>query len=92
MFLHLEAVCKKCRSDPYVFLVDDRTRASLKFKEAQTLIEDGVIKGGMVAKMESAFAALNQNVPRVHIIQWQGPDTLRSIIGRKSTVGTIIQA
>jgi len=72
-------------------LVDDRTRASLTVKEAQTLISDGVIKGGMVAKMESAFAALDQSVPRVHIIQWQGPHTLRAIINRESTAGTVIQ-
>jgi len=73
-------------------LVDDRTRASLTVRQAQTLIADGIIKGGMVAKMESAFAALDQNVPRVHIIQWQGPHTLRNIINRKSTAGTIIQS
>jgi acetylglutamate kinase len=73
-------------------LVDEQTRASLTVKEAQTLIADGIIKGGMVAKMESAFVALDQDVPRVHIIQWQGPDTLRSIINRKSIAGTIIQS
>ena len=72
-------------------LVGDRPRASLTFKEAQTLITDGIIKGGMVAKMESAFAALDRDVPRVHIVQWQGPHTLRSIIDRKSTAGTVIQ-
>jgi len=72
--------------------VDDQTRASLGVKEAQTLIADGIIKGGMVAKMESAFEALDRDVPRVHIIQWQGPATLRSIINRKSTAGTMIQS
>ncbi len=71
-------------------LVDDQTRASLTVKEAQTLIADGIIKGGMVAKMESAFEALNQDVPRVHIIQWQGPHTLRSIIQGKFKSGTTI--
>ena len=73
-------------------LVDDQPRSSLTVKEAQTLIADGIIKGGMVAKMESAFVALDQDVPRVHIIEWQGPDTLRSIINRKSIPGTIIQS
>ncbi len=71
-------------------LVDDQTRAVLTVKEAQTLIADGIIKGGMVAKMESAFEALDQNVPRVHIIQWQGPHTLRNIIQGKSKSGTTI--
>jgi len=40
-------------------MVDDQTRVSLTVKEAQTLIANGIIKGGMVAKMESAFAALD---------------------------------
>ena len=31
----------------------------------------------MVAKMESVFEALDGEVPRVHVIQWQGPETLR---------------
>jgi acetylglutamate kinase len=71
-------------------LVDDQTRASLMVKEAQTLIAEDTIKGGMVAKMESAFEALDQDVPRVHIIQWQGPHTLRNIIQGKSNSGTTI--
>ncbi len=71
-------------------LVDDQTRTSLTVKEAQTLIADGIIKGGMVAKMESAFEALDQDVPRVHISQWQGPHTLRNIIQGKSESGTTI--
>jgi len=72
-------------------LIGDQTKASLTVNEAQTLIANGTIKGGMVAKMESAFAALDRKVPRVHIIQWQGPHTLQSIINPQSTVGTIIQ-
>ncbi len=59
-------------------------------KEAQTLIANAIIKNGMVAKMESAFEALNQDVPRVHIIQWQGSHTLRNIIQGKSESGTTI--
>jgi acetylglutamate kinase len=71
-------------------LVDNQTRTTLTVKEAKTLIADGIIKGGMVAKMESAFEALNQDVPRVHIIQWQGSHTLRNIIQGKSESGTTI--
>ena len=72
-------------------LVDDQTRASLTVKEAQTLIADGIIKGGMVAKMESAFEALAQDVPRVHIIQWQGAQTLKEIIDQICQAGTTIK-
>ncbi len=73
-------------------LVGDQTKTSLTVNEAQTLIANGIIKGGMVAKMESAFEALDNAVPRVHIIQWQGPHTLRSIIDGESTAGTVIQS
>jgi len=73
-------------------LVDGRTQASLAVKEAQNLIADGIIEGGMVAKMESAFAALEKKVARVHIIQWQGPQTLASILERKSAAGTVIKS
>jgi len=72
-------------------MVDEEIRLSLSVEEAKSLIADGTIKGGMVAKMESAFEALRQNVPRVHIIQWQGPDTIHSIVNRQSTAGTIIK-
>ena len=46
---------------------------SLTAAEARGLIANGTIKGGMVAKMESVFEALDGRVPRVHVIQWQGP-------------------
>ena len=71
-------------------LVDDELRPVLTVQEAQTLIANGTIKGGMVAKLKSAFEALHQNVPRVHVIQWQGPQTLYKIIIGKPETGTII--
>ncbi len=71
-------------------LVDGKIRPSLSVRKAQALIAKGTIKGGMVAKMESAFEALNQNVPRVHIIQWQGVQTLYDIIKGKSESGTTV--
>ena len=63
---------------------------SLTVQKAQALIADGTIKGGMVAKMESAFEALQQKVPRVHIIQWHGSQTLHNIIKGKPETGTTI--
>jgi acetylglutamate kinase len=71
-------------------LVGDKIQSSLTVQEAKTLIAKGTIKGGMVAKMESAFEALNKNVARVHIIQWAGQNTLQAIIDRQSINGTII--
>ena len=71
-------------------MVHEEIRPSLSVKEAQSLIAEGIIKGGMVAKMESAFEALSKKVPRVHIIQWQGTDTLKNIVRRQSVSGTVI--
>ena len=72
-------------------LIGEHTRPSLSIQEAQSLIAEGVIKGGMVAKMESAFHALTQNVPRVHIIQWQGAHTLQEVIQLQSRAGTTVK-
>ncbi len=71
-------------------LVEERTCPSLTVQKAKALIGNSTIKGGMVAKMESAFEALDNNVPRVHIIQWQGPSTLENIITGDITAGTTI--
>lgn len=71
-------------------LVDGATCPRLSAEEARKRIADGTIQGGMVAKMEAAFEALNRDVPRVHIIQWQGPDTLRCIINQEKMLGTTV--
>ncbi len=71
-------------------LVQDQTCLSLNVQKAKTLITDGTIKAGMIAKLESAFEALEKNVPRVHIVQWQGPGTLRDIINGQCATGTTI--
>ena len=71
-------------------MVHEQIRGSLSVNEAQSLIADGIIKGGMVAKMESAFEALSKKVPRVHIIQWQGADTLKHIVNQKPIAGTVV--
>ena len=73
-------------------MVGGQTRPSLSVREAQSLIADGIIQGGMVAKMESAFEALDKKVPRVHIIQWQGTDTLKNLVNRQPISGTVIHA
>jgi acetylglutamate kinase len=71
-------------------LVDDAIQPSLTARQTEELIAGGHIKGGMTAKMESALGALNQGVPRVHIIQWQGPNTLEALIRQQHTSGTTV--
>jgi acetylglutamate kinase len=71
-------------------LIDGEIRPKLSIREARSLIAKNIIEGGMVAKMVSAFEALNNNVPRVHVIQWQGPNTLAGLISDASDFGTVI--
>ncbi|MBN2413217.1 acetylglutamate kinase [candidate division KSB1 bacterium] len=63
---------------------------SLTIHEARQLISQGIIKDGMVAKMESAFDALKGHVKRVHITCWQGVETLQNIFSQNSPSGTTI--
>jgi acetylglutamate kinase len=64
---------------------------SLTIEEAQRLVADGTIKGGMVAKIESACEALEGHVKRVHVTQWHGRDTLANIVKNAPTPGTVIR-
>lgn len=71
-------------------LVDGETRSELTVEEARALIEAGTIQGGMVAKMEAVFDALDSGVSRVHIIEWQGADTFSRVIADESVSGTTV--
>lgn len=68
----------------------DQLLASLSMPQAEQLIRDGVIKDGMVAKMESAFVALQGGVARVHITCWQGAATLKNNLTHVTAFGTTI--
>lgn len=70
--------------------VGDHVASTLTMTEAQRLIEFKVIHGGMVAKMESAFAAIAAGVPRVHISAWHGDDTLSRIVSGTYDFGTAV--
>ncbi len=71
-------------------MVQEKMLADLTVAEAKALIAAGTISGGMVAKMESVFEALAGRVPRVHVIQWRGPETLRSVVSGEKIPGTSI--
>jgi len=63
---------------------------TLSEKGARKRIADGTIKGGMVAKMMSAFEALKNQVPAVFITQWEGIPTLQGIVAGECRSGTIL--
>ncbi|RTZ95083.1 MAG: acetylglutamate kinase [Deltaproteobacteria bacterium] len=71
--------------------VGKETRKRLSVREAGRLIADGTIKGGMVAKMESAFEAIAGGVSRVHVTCWEGPETFSRLLNQSSDTATIIE-
>lgn len=71
--------------------VGEAVRPVLTTREAKRLIAEGTIRGGMVAKIESAFEALAGRVKRVHITRWGGEESLADIIEGGGTEGTAIQ-
>ena len=70
-------------------LSDGSVISSLSIKQAEGLIRQGVIRDGMVAKMESAFEALSGNVKRVHICRWEN-GALESIVKEEIRFGTTV--
>ena len=63
---------------------------SMTIEQANRYIQSGDITGGMVAKLESIFDALLQGIQRVHIAQWQGPQTIDQLFSHDHSVGTTI--
>lgn len=57
---------------------------------ATELIEQGIVKGGMRAKLEEALAALAAGVPQVQIISGREPSTLLRELFTEEGCGTLI--
>lgn len=73
-------------------MVDKDVCESLTPEQAKHHIQVGTIKGGMVAKMVSAFAALEKGVPAAYVLKWEGVDTLRDLAVGICHSGTVIRA
>ena len=63
---------------------------SMTASEAQDLIQQGVISGGMIPKVEACLATLNRGVGKVHIIDGQLRHSLLLEIYTTEGVGTEI--
>lgn len=70
--------------------VRNETLSFLTVTHAKELIENGIIKEGMIAKMESIFEALDAGVERVHIANWHDEYTLLNIFDTREPLGTAI--
>jgi acetylglutamate kinase len=63
--------------------------ARLTVAEAQAAIADGVVQGGMIPKLEEAFAPLGAGVGAVHIV---APAEIAASLAAPGSVGTLLVA
>jgi acetylglutamate kinase len=67
---------------------DPTTRiARLTVPDARAAIDGGTVKGGMIPKLEEAFAPLAAGVPMVHIV---APGEIARALAAPGTVGTLL--
>ena len=64
---------------------------SVTGEQAEDLIKDGTISGGMIPKITSALEALKSGVEKVHFIDGRTPHTLLLEIFTQSGIGTEIR-
>jgi len=71
---------------------DDPTTliSSITDKETETLINEGIVAGGMIPKVRSAAEALHQGVGKVHLIDGRVPHSLILEVFTDSGIGTEI--
>jgi len=95
------SVAKAMKAEKLAFLTDiegvctnpedaDTLISVLTITEAQKLIEDGYIKGGMLPKLRNCIEAVEQGVQRVHIIDGRKEHCLLLEFFTNKGVGTAI--
>ena len=69
----------------------DTLISELTVNEAKELIENGIVNGGMIPKLESCMHAISEGVNRVHILDGRIPHCLLLEIFTNKGIGTAIQ-
>lgn len=69
---------------------DGEYLSSLNSEQANSLIEQGVIAGGMTAKVNAALHAANQLRRSIAVASWQSPEQIINLL-QGDAVGTCIQ-
>ncbi len=64
--------------------------SELGVSEAQKLIEDGIVAGGMIPKLQNCISAIENGVSRVHILDGRIPHCLLLEIYTNKGIGTAI--
>eukprot|EP00808_Paulinella_micropora_P026668 g2650.t1 len=62
--------------------------SSLSVKEIRELVSKGIIKGGMIPKVESCIGALQSGVGKIHIVAAEQPHSLLLEIFTSEGIGT----
>jgi acetylglutamate kinase len=93
--LAASAIASALRAEKLVYLsdiegvlVNNRLVSTLTKKQAETLIREGAIFGGMIPKVQSAFATLETGVNKVHIIDGRVKHSLLLEIFTDEGIGT----
>ncbi len=93
--LAASAVAKALKAEKLVYLsdvegilVNERRVSTVKKNDAQLLVKDGAIFGGMIPKVTSAFETLDAGVNKVHIIDGRVKHSLLLEIFTDEGIGT----
>ena len=79
-------------SDVEGVLKDGEVISELDVNEAEALIEDGTINGGMIPKIKNCIDAINNGVSRVHILDGRIPHCLLLEFFTDKGIGTAVLA
>ncbi len=79
-------------SDVEGVLKDGEVISELDVDEAQALIDDGTINGGMIPKIRNCIDAINNGVSRVHILDGRIPHCLLLEFFTDKGIGTAVLA
>jgi acetylglutamate kinase len=72
--------------------IDDKASviSEMTVSEAQGLIEEGIIAGGMLPKIQNCMDAIKKGVSRVHILDGRIPHSILLEIFTNKGIGTAI--
>jgi acetylglutamate kinase len=65
--------------------------SELSREQAQRMLENGRVSGGMVPKLQACLSALAQGCPRAHIIDGRIPHALLIEVFTDAGIGTMIR-
>ncbi len=92
------AIASSLRAEKLILLTDvegiknkeNKVISSLNKREIKKLIDNGIISGGMIPKVQSCIKAIDSGVKKIHIIDGRVPHSLLIEIFTKEGIGTEI--